>query len=57
MATIIACLPVVLTAFCAAFCTARSRLMVTDGAGCPGTSLSTSTSTPFWLTVTTRHPG
>ena len=30
--------------------------MVTDGAGAPGTSLSTSTSTPFWLTLTTRHP-
>src|SRR5215207_10588564 len=38
--TIIAFLPVVLTAFCAAFCTDRSRLIVTDGAGAPGTSLS-----------------
>ena len=56
IATIIACLPVVLTAFWAAFCTARSRLIVTDGAGSPGTSLSTSTSTPFWLTLTTRQP-
>ena len=54
--TIIAFLPVVLTAFCAAFCTARSRLMVTEGAGAPGTSLSTSTSAPFWLTLTTRQP-
>ena len=56
IATIIAFLPVKLTEFCAAFCTARSRLMVTDGEGLPGTSLSTSTSTPFWLTLTTRQP-
>ena len=56
MTTIMACLPVVSTAFWAAFCTERSRLMVTDGAGSPATSCSTSTSTPFWLTVTTRHP-
>ena len=56
IATIIACLPVVFTASWAAFCTARSRLIVAEGAGSPGTSLSTSTSTPFWLTLTTRHP-
>src|SRR6185503_10079404 len=37
--TIIAFLPVVLTAFCAAFCTDRSMLIVTDGAGAPCTSL------------------
>src|SRR6185295_7919942 len=35
--TIIAFLPVVLTAPCAASCTARSRLMLTDGAAAPGT--------------------
>src|ERR1700736_2231777 len=35
IATIIAFLPVVLTAFCAAFCTVRSRLMLTEGAGAP----------------------
>ncbi len=45
-----------LTASCAASCTARSRLIVTDGAGAPCTSLSTSTSAPFWLTLTTRQP-
>lgn len=56
IATIIACLPVKFTAFCAAVCTARSRLIVTEGAGSAGTSLRTSTSTPFLLTVTTRHP-
>ncbi|SIN58839.1 Uncharacterised protein [Mycobacteroides abscessus subsp. abscessus] len=45
-----------LTAFCAAFCTARSRLIVFDGAGVGFTSLSTAVSTPFWLTLTTRQP-
>ena len=55
--TIIACLPVMSTAFCAASCTDRSRLILTDGAGSPCTSCSTSTSAPFWLTVTTRQPG
>ena len=56
IATIIAFLPTMSTASCAAFCTARSRLIVTEGAGAPGTSLSTSTSAPFWFTLTIRQP-
>lgn len=54
--TIIALPPRVSTACWAAFCTARSMVSDTDGAGDPSTSCSTSTSTPFWLTLTTRQP-
>ncbi len=45
----------VFTACCAAFCTTRSADR-TDGAGDGATSCSTETSTPFWLTLTTRQP-
>src|ERR1700739_991714 len=53
--TIIACLPTLFTARCAAFCIERSSVSETDGAGVPGTSLRIPTSTPFWLTLTPRH--
>ena len=54
--TIIACLPTAATARCAAFWIDRSRVNDTDAAGVPGTSLRMPTSTPFWLTLTTRQP-
>ncbi|CKP38953.1 Uncharacterised protein [Mycobacterium tuberculosis] len=54
--TIIALPPRVFTACCAAFCTTRSNVIETDDAGDGATSCSTETSTPFWLTLTTRQP-
>ncbi|VBA55900.1 hypothetical protein LAUMK41_01898 [Mycobacterium attenuatum] len=54
--TIIALPPRASTARWAAFCTVRSNVIVIDGAGDGSTSCSTATSTPFWLTLTTRQP-
>ncbi len=34
----------------------RSKLILNDGTGCGAVSVSTSVSTPFWLTVTTLQP-
>ena len=56
MTTIIALPPRVSTACWAAFCTTRSSVIETDGAGEPSTSCSTATSTLFWLTLTIRQP-